>query len=365
MEAARKLYHQLQNESRIEPWLDEESLIPGQNWREEIPRAVNSCDVFLICLSATSVTKEGYLQREIRYALDSAEEKPEGSIFIIPAKLEECEIPIRLRGWQWANLYQDNGYEKLIRALRLHAESLVAPTVEQQVRAVPSPTDETAVASPIKTVGEISNVAAKKTNVPRPVEPKRASFADLIGVGSAFLDWPKIFLFMIAHLTSSIFPIQGRGWEFVGSLLYDLFFIFSVILAFRKVRSTVEALILAAITFALIRNLLFGILFTEKFSVMLSARSFIWAAIYLAGLCYGIQVIRPLWIGFSLGAFAGSFLGVLTVSALFPSMPWGISPHSSLYLSFQELSYQITFLLIFLPGFYLLQKYRSKRRLIT
>jgi hypothetical protein len=39
------------------------------------------------------VTKEGYVQREIRRAIEVAEEKPEGTIFIVPVKLEECDVP--------------------------------------------------------------------------------------------------------------------------------------------------------------------------------------------------------------------------------------------------------------------------------
>ena len=43
-----------------------------------------------VFLSVDSVTKEGYLQKEIRQALDVANEKPEGSIFLIPARLDNC-----------------------------------------------------------------------------------------------------------------------------------------------------------------------------------------------------------------------------------------------------------------------------------
>ena len=45
------------------PWLDEEQLLPGQNWQEEIPEAMRACDAVIICLSQKSATKEGYLQR--------------------------------------------------------------------------------------------------------------------------------------------------------------------------------------------------------------------------------------------------------------------------------------------------------------
>ena len=45
----------------------------------EIEKAVEAADVVIVCLSNTSVSKEGYIQREFKFALDIALEKPEGS----------------------------------------------------------------------------------------------------------------------------------------------------------------------------------------------------------------------------------------------------------------------------------------------
>jgi hypothetical protein len=121
----RDLYRRLKADG-FAPWLDEEELLPGQDWKEEIPAAVRACDVVVICLSQKSVSKEGYLQREVRDALYVAEEKPEGTIFVIPVKLEEVEVPKRLAQWQWANLFQEGGYQRLVRALEVRASTIGA-----------------------------------------------------------------------------------------------------------------------------------------------------------------------------------------------------------------------------------------------
>ena len=121
--AVRELYQRLCAEG-IDAWLDEEKLLPGQDWQREIPKAVRASDVVIVCLSRGSITKAGYVQREIKFALDVADEQPEGAIFLIPAKLEECEVPDRLSRWQWVNLYEAKGYERLMRALRTRAEAL-------------------------------------------------------------------------------------------------------------------------------------------------------------------------------------------------------------------------------------------------
>lgn len=119
----RTLYRQLK-EAGFQPWLDEEDLGPGQDWRLEIGRAVRGADVILVCLSATSVGKSGYVQKEIAYALDAADEKPEGTIYVVPVRLEECKVPDRLSRWQWVDLYKDGGLDRLLAALGAKARSL-------------------------------------------------------------------------------------------------------------------------------------------------------------------------------------------------------------------------------------------------
>ncbi|HKY28208.1 MAG TPA: DnaJ C-terminal domain-containing protein [Pyrinomonadaceae bacterium] len=115
--AVRKIYHRLLADG-VSAWLDEENLLPGQRWEQEIPKAVRDSDVVIVCLSQSSINKKGYLQKEIRYALDVADEQPEGTIFLIPLKLEECDIPEHLRRWQWVNFFEDRGYDRLMMALR-------------------------------------------------------------------------------------------------------------------------------------------------------------------------------------------------------------------------------------------------------
>jgi formylglycine-generating enzyme required for sulfatase activity len=139
--AVRELYHRLRG-AGFDPWLDEENLLPGQDWQLEIPQAVRSSDAVLICLSRRAVTKAGYVQKEIRYALDVADEQPEGAIFLIPLRLEECEVPQRLRRWQWVDFFQEEGYERLLRALWARAKALGLGRHFAQPEMVPIPAGE-------------------------------------------------------------------------------------------------------------------------------------------------------------------------------------------------------------------------------
>jgi hypothetical protein len=78
-----RILHSRLRQADIEPWFDEMDLIAGQDWELEIPKAIRASDAILVCLSRHSVTKAGYVQKEIKYALDVADEQPEGAIFIM------------------------------------------------------------------------------------------------------------------------------------------------------------------------------------------------------------------------------------------------------------------------------------------
>ena len=122
-----QLYKYLCNDG-VDAWLDSEKLIPGQKWQLEIPKAVRSSDVVIVCLSERSTNKEGYISKEIEFALDIADKQPEGTIFVIPARLEECRVPERLNNYQWVNLFESQGYNRLIVALGIRAKQINAKT---------------------------------------------------------------------------------------------------------------------------------------------------------------------------------------------------------------------------------------------
>ena len=121
--AVKVLYEKLVKDG-FDVWLDKEKLIPGQNWQAEIAKAVKNSDIVLVCLSPRSITKEGFVQREIKFALDMAEEKPAETIFIIPTRLEECDVPERINTYQWVDLFSNGGYGWLLKALYVRAENL-------------------------------------------------------------------------------------------------------------------------------------------------------------------------------------------------------------------------------------------------
>ena len=115
--AVREVVAHLKHDG-FDVWLDEERLLPGADWEYQIACAIAETDVVLVCLSSASVSKTGFVQREVVAALKHAEERPEGAIFLIPVRLSECSVPRRLRKWQWVDLFGSGGYNRLSDSLR-------------------------------------------------------------------------------------------------------------------------------------------------------------------------------------------------------------------------------------------------------
>lgn len=100
----------------IDVWIDEEQLLPGQDWELEVKRAICDSQAVLACLSPRSVSKTGYVQKEIRIAFEEAQKKPEGAVYLIPVQLEPCTVPRLLHGFHWGEA-TPAGVQKIIRTL--------------------------------------------------------------------------------------------------------------------------------------------------------------------------------------------------------------------------------------------------------
>jgi TIR domain-containing protein len=88
----KRLFAALQN-AGFEPWMDQEKLLPGQNWPRAIERAIDLSEFFIGCFSRRSVAKRGHFQCELEYALNVASRVPADEIFFLPVRLNECEVP--------------------------------------------------------------------------------------------------------------------------------------------------------------------------------------------------------------------------------------------------------------------------------
>lgn len=104
----------------IDPWLDEDELLGGTEWEPAIRDAVRSCSHFIALVSLSSVQKTGFVQKEVRQALDLLEYRAPGEVFVIPVRLDHAEPRHeRLRLLQWIDLFGNYaaGMSRLGRSL--------------------------------------------------------------------------------------------------------------------------------------------------------------------------------------------------------------------------------------------------------
>jgi len=190
--AVRELCRKLRDAGFV-PWLDDQELLPGEDWNDRINTAVRASDAVLVCLSRSAVSKAGYLQKEIGHALDVAEEQPEGATFLIPVKLEPCQIPRRLTRWQSGDLSQEGGLERLLTTLRERARQIdrdYTAAESQLVRPFMLPTPKPRwryaywlAATLILIV--VGGVFWYSERVPRPITPTRLQPQDMVAVPGA------------------------------------------------------------------------------------------------------------------------------------------------------------------------------------
>ena len=114
--AVHKLYSRLIKDG-MRAWLDAENLQPGQDWQREIRKAILKSDVVIVCLSRGFDQQPGYRHEELNIALEKAKLLTDNEIFIIPVRLEKCDMPAALRHLHRVDLFETGGYQKLLRVL--------------------------------------------------------------------------------------------------------------------------------------------------------------------------------------------------------------------------------------------------------
>lgn len=129
---ALQLYRDLKQKG-VDPWLDKESILPGVRWKEAVNSAIRDSRYFIALLSSNSVSKKGFVQKEMHDAIKVLDEYPDSDIFIIPARLDECfPSHTKLHELQWVDLFPswEEGLLKILNAMQIGTEDSFYDTVK-------------------------------------------------------------------------------------------------------------------------------------------------------------------------------------------------------------------------------------------
>lgn len=120
MAMAKRLYQDLRR-AGMTPWMDAENLQVGQQWKEVIAYELRRSAWVVVLISAHSLTKRGYIRKELNDALDLLEECPPEHSFLLPVRLEAIEPKEeQLRQIQWCDLFADyaKGLTQIFKVIR-------------------------------------------------------------------------------------------------------------------------------------------------------------------------------------------------------------------------------------------------------
>jgi len=121
------LYQEL-SEVGFKPWMLDKDVLPGQSWELATQQAIRRSDFFLACLSASAIGSVA-VQREVKQALNILQEMPNRDIYLIPVRLEDCQVPESLRDFRWVNLFEEDGWTRLVQTIT-HASTPPLPPLE-------------------------------------------------------------------------------------------------------------------------------------------------------------------------------------------------------------------------------------------
>jgi CheY-like chemotaxis protein len=114
---AEDLYEKL-SAAGYHPWMDTKDLLPGELWEDRISDVIEKSTFFLACLSNESVNKRGMVQKELRKGLEVLQNFTNKDIYFIPLRLHDVPVPDQLRSFQWVNMFEEDGWDKLVKAIR-------------------------------------------------------------------------------------------------------------------------------------------------------------------------------------------------------------------------------------------------------
>jgi hypothetical protein len=118
--AAQRLFEELRRHE-VNVWFDKDAVRAGERWKPAISQAIRASRFFIALLSTLSLSKTGYVQKELREAMSVLDEYPEQEIYLIPVRLDDCQpLDQTLNELHWVNMFPswDEGLGKILRQVQ-------------------------------------------------------------------------------------------------------------------------------------------------------------------------------------------------------------------------------------------------------
>lgn len=118
-----KEFHDHLKAMGLDPWMDQERILPGQAWEREIDRALKEANVVILFMSPHSVKKRSFVTREANTAIANLCYKKADDIYIIPVLIEQCEVPEEIsERAQYIEISEPGAKNKIVASIMRAAE---------------------------------------------------------------------------------------------------------------------------------------------------------------------------------------------------------------------------------------------------
>ena len=157
---ALKLAKELRS-SGFNIWFDQLDIPTGARWDDEIEQALNDCEIFMVILTPASSTSDN-VKDEIGYAIDSNKR-------ILPVLLENANVPLRLRRFQYVDFTSKSFDEGVESAKQLLRNLIDEPTIPRES------VTGSEVTEAVRKMKEDVPFAPAPASIAKPVEKKVAT----------------------------------------------------------------------------------------------------------------------------------------------------------------------------------------------
>lgn len=104
----RSLASQLRD-AGVAIWIDQQDILPGKRWDQEIEAALNACSHLLVVLSDSSVESENVVD-EVSLAISLGKR-------VVPLRICECSLPLRMKRIQYVDI-SDKDISEIVEFLK-------------------------------------------------------------------------------------------------------------------------------------------------------------------------------------------------------------------------------------------------------
>jgi hypothetical protein len=182
-------------------WLDQLDIPAGARWDDEIEKALRECGIFMTILTPASIASEN-AKDEIGYAIDHGKR-------ILPVLLQDCEVPLRLRRFQYVDFTSMN-YDQGVRT----AKELLAKLIKEESVPRPEkiPPAKERPTRPALVRSQPSNVSDDKVVTPKTIESStKQSSTKPVALYAGVAIFVLLALIGVVNFLTGIFPFTRQS----------------------------------------------------------------------------------------------------------------------------------------------------------